>query len=157
MLLRPFNLDSFQPIKYILEEITLIYILLIRCKLYAAAVISLQFTKKSSNVLVFVLWLPSSLYFGDSMRYINVNFKFCCFSSYCSRPPWTKQTQINYLKSTAEGLSFQISVVPNASKTFGTLFPCYCWLKTPEVSMYHGLFVYHDSFILSWFFFSVHS
>ena len=46
-LLRPFNLDYLQPIKYILEEITLIYILLIRCKLYAAAVISLQFTKKN--------------------------------------------------------------------------------------------------------------
>ena len=30
----------------------------------------------------------------------------------------------NYLKSIVEGLSFQISVVPNASKTFGTLIPC---------------------------------
>ena len=31
--------------------------------------------------------------------------------------------ECNYLKSTAEGLSFQISFVPSARKTFGTLFP----------------------------------
>ena len=44
-----FKLDSFHLIKYILEEITLIYILLICYKLYAAAVISLQFTKKKEK------------------------------------------------------------------------------------------------------------
>ena len=46
--------------KQIPEEITLIYILRIRCRLYAATVISLQFTKKkkkkkNSNVSVFTL------------------------------------------------------------------------------------------------------
>ena len=69
------------------------------------------------------------------MRYIKVNFKFHCFSAYFlnllkqSRLVLATQSKLllesNYLKSTAEGLSFQISFVPNASKTFGTLFP-YC-------------------------------
>ena len=31
----------------------------------------------------------------------------------------------NYLKSTVEGFFFQVLVVPNASKTFGALFPFY--------------------------------
>ena len=66
-LLCPFNLDSFQLIKYILEEMPLIYVLLIRCKLYAAAFISLQYTKKNSNVSIFVLWLLSSLHFGQTL------------------------------------------------------------------------------------------
>ena len=44
-LLHPFDLGSFQPMKYNFEETTLIRILLIRCMLYAAAFISLQFTK----------------------------------------------------------------------------------------------------------------
>ena len=35
--------------KQILEEITLIYILRIRCRLYAATVISLQLTKKKKK------------------------------------------------------------------------------------------------------------
>ena len=35
--------------KQIPEEITLIYILRIRCRLYAATVISLQFTKKKKK------------------------------------------------------------------------------------------------------------
>ena len=46
----------------------------------------------------------------------------------------------NYLKSTAEGLSFKILIVTNASKTFGTLFPYYRWFKASELSMYHDLF-----------------
>ena len=56
MLLRSFNLDSFQPIKYILEKITLIFILLIRCKLYAAAVISLQIAKKKIQMYQYLFY-----------------------------------------------------------------------------------------------------
>ena len=41
--------------KYILEEIILIYILLIWRKLYAAAVISLQFTKKIKCMIYFMI------------------------------------------------------------------------------------------------------
>ena len=58
------HLGSFQPIKYILQEITLIYILLTPCKLYAAAVISLQFTGKKVKcisirfmiIIQFIFW-----------------------------------------------------------------------------------------------------
>ena len=39
--------------KQILEEITLIYILRIRCRLYAATVISLQFTKKKKKIQMY--------------------------------------------------------------------------------------------------------
>ena len=91
--------------------------------LYAAAVISLQFTKekKNSNVSIFVLWSSSSLYFGDSVRYINVDFKFRCFSASCARFDFSNPRQtfvrFNYLISITEGLSFQIHF-PNASKTF---------------------------------------
>ena len=73
------------------------------------------------------------LYFGYSVRYINVNsfqipLFFCVlFSSPVNKAELTLATQSgsNYLKSTAEGPSFQILVVPNASKTFDTLFPYY--------------------------------
>ena len=68
-----FNLDSFQPIKYILEEIT---------------------SQKNSNIWIFVLWWSFSLYFGDSVRYINVNFKFRCFSTYCLDP--LKQSRLDF-------------------------------------------------------------
>ena len=66
------------------------------------------------------MWLSSSSYFGNSVRYINVNLKFRCFSAYCSRStPLNKVDLIlatqskllfesNYLKSITEGLSFQI-------------------------------------------------
>ena len=72
--------------------------------------------EKKSNVSIFVLLLSSSLYFGDSVRYINVNFKFRRFSAYCSRPPayliLATQSKLlfesNYLKSITEGLFFQI-------------------------------------------------
>ena len=72
--------------------------------------------KKISNVSIFVLWLTSSLYFDDSVRYINVNFKFRCFSASCPRPPadlilatqGKLSFESNYLKSTTAGLSFQI-------------------------------------------------
>ena len=41
---------------YILKEITLIYNLLIRCNLYADAIISLQFKKKiNKNVIISIL------------------------------------------------------------------------------------------------------
>ena len=53
---KQFNLDSFQPIKYILQEITLIYILCIPYKLYAAAVISLQFTKKRNQMYQYLFY-----------------------------------------------------------------------------------------------------
>ena len=78
--------------------------------------------------------LSSSLYFGDSMRYIHVNFKFRWFFFFLhtdlnpfkqSRLDFSnpKQTLLesNYLKSTAEGLSFQISFVPNAGETWLSL------------------------------------
>ena len=81
--------------------------------------------------------LSSSLYFGDSMRYIHVNFKFRWFFFFFfflhtdlnpfkqSRLDFSnpKQTLLesNYLKSTAEGLSFQISFVPNAGETWLSL------------------------------------
>ena len=35
--------------------------------------------KPQSNVSILVLWLSSSLYFGDNVRYINVNLKFLFF------------------------------------------------------------------------------
>ena len=53
-LLRPFYLDLFQTMKYIPGEMALIYILLIRCKLYAGAVISLQLTKKKSQIFQYL-------------------------------------------------------------------------------------------------------
>ena len=79
--------------------------------------------------------LSSSLYFGDSMRYIHVNFKFrWFFFFFCIliSTPLNKAGLIlvtqsklllesNYLKSTAEGLSFQISFVPNAGETWLSL------------------------------------
>ena len=37
------------------------------------------YEKQNSNVSIFVLLLPSSLYFSDSVRYNNFNFKFHCF------------------------------------------------------------------------------
>ena len=137
MLLRPFNLDSFQPIKYILEEITLIYILLISCKLYAAAVISLQFTKKKIQIYQYLFYDYHLVHILATVwDYINVSFKFRCFCTYISRTPLNKayltlatQSKFSFnssdLKSTADSLSFEISFVPNESKTFGTLFPYY--------------------------------
>ena len=72
--LHPFNLGSFQPVKYILEEITLIHILLIRCKLYAVAVNRLQFPKNFfSNLSIFVLWF--SLQFPKK-RFSNLSIFF---------------------------------------------------------------------------------
>ena len=75
--------------------------------------------KRNSNVSKFVSWLSSSLYFGDSVRYINVNFKFHCFSAYCFSTTLNKADLIlatssklllksNYLKAIMERLSFQI-------------------------------------------------
>ena len=91
--------------RYILKEITLIHILLIHCKLYAAAVISLQFIKKNSNISIFVLWLSSSSYFGDSERYININFKPHYFSAYCS---WLlKQSWLNFSNPKQAGVRIQ--------------------------------------------------
>ena len=59
--------------------------------LFATSYILLQssaynfYEKKKSNVSIFVLCLSSSLKFGDSVRYIDVNFKFRCFSAYFSQ------------------------------------------------------------------------
>ena len=65
---------------------------------------------------MFVLWLSSSLYFGDSVRCINDNFKFRCFSAYFSPPHadliLATQSKLLFessdLKSITEGLSFYI-------------------------------------------------
>ena len=91
--------------RYILKEITLIHILLIHCKLYAAAVISLQFIKKNSNISIFVLWLSSSSNFGDSVRYINISFKPRYFSAYCSWP--LKQSWLNFSNPKQTGVRIQ--------------------------------------------------
>ena len=53
---KQFNLDSFQAIKYILQEITLIYILCIPYKLCATAVINLQFTIKRNQMYQYLFY-----------------------------------------------------------------------------------------------------
>ena len=105
------------------------------------------YQKQNSNVSIFISWLSSSLYFGDSVRYFNVNFKLRCFSATQSKFLF----ESNYLKSTAEGLSFQISFVPNTSKTFVTFFPyCRYW----KHARCKCTMVYlKDSFIVSSFLF----
>ena len=74
--------------------------------------------KENSNLSIFVLWLSSGLNFGESVRYINVNFEFAVFLHTVLDP--LKQSRFdfsnlskllfesNYLKSITEGLSFQI-------------------------------------------------
>ena len=106
-------INNFEHVKSsTFEEITLLYSYLfaartrsdfivnlehvIAGRVYAAAVISLQFMnmKKISNASIFVFWLSTSLYFGDSVRYIHVNFKFRCFPAYYSRP--LKQSRLDF-------------------------------------------------------------
>ena len=87
--------------------------------LLAWSAYNLRKKKKKSNVSIFVLWLSSSLYFGNSVRYINVNFKSRCFFCILFKIPLNRVDLIlatqskllfeyNYLKLTTEGLSFQI-------------------------------------------------
>ena len=63
--------------------------------------------------------------------------------------------ETNYFKSTVEGLSFEILVVPNVIEIFSTLFPCYCRLEMPELQRCHDLFV--RFFRYTFFSFPVHS
>ena len=117
--LRPFNLNWFQPVKYILEEITLINILLIRCKIYAAAVISLQFSGKKFKcinicfmiTILFIFWRQCEIL----QRQFQIPLIFCkLFSTPLNKADLIIATQSkllfesNYLKSITEGLSLQI-------------------------------------------------
>ena len=83
----PINLDSFQLIKYILEKKHFNL-----CFTYSLKVISLLqssvyiLRKRNSNASIFVLWWSFGLHFGESVKYINVNFKFRCLSAYLSTP-----------------------------------------------------------------------
>ena len=118
-LFRPIlNFGSFKLIQTVLSTFGVIRAHLGSLSLLGSS--AYNFTKKISNVTIFVLWLSSSSYFGNSVRYINVNLKFRCFSAYCSRSTALNKVDLilatqskllfefNYLKSITEGLSFQI-------------------------------------------------
>ena len=98
--------------KYILEEITLTYILLICCKLYAAAVISLQFMKKKVKcicicfmiIIQFIFWQQCKIY----QRQFQIRLFFCIlFSTPLNKADLILATRSKlllrsyYLKSTA--------------------------------------------------------
>ena len=99
---------------------------------------SSAYEKKNSNVSIFILRLSSSLYFGDNVRYINVNSKFRCFSVL----GLLKQSRFDFSIPKQAFVEFQLleidygrslfsDYLSNASKTFSTLWPYYRWLKTP--------------------------
>ena len=86
--------------------------------------------------LVYILWRQYEIH----QRQFQIPlFFYIMFSTPLNKADLILATQStllfesNYLKLTAEGFSFQISFVPNASKTFGIFFPYYRWLKTPKV------------------------
>ena len=162
VLLCPFNLDSFKPIKYILEEITSICIALICCNLYVATVISLQFTNRKFQMyqylfydyrLVYILgtvW-DTSTSISNSAIFLHTSLdrlkqSRLDFSN-------SKQTllKFNYLKSITEGLSFQIylcqtQVKLSALSSYTTVDRKYQRCKCTMVYL-------KDSFIVSSFLF----
>ena len=124
--LRPFNLDSFQPIKFILEEITLIYILLIRCKLCAVAVIS--------YVPLFVLWLSYGYIF------LSTVIRFCDNVRHLGRKPLNLKMPVALVSRILESwylsllrsncLPFYIAVLLQIMVLVCVQFRCPCTLLT---------------------------
>ena len=117
------------------KKFNLIYILLIRCKCSRQLTI---YEKKFKRINIcfminiwFIFWRQCEIY----QCQFRIPQYFCIlFSTPLNKANLILATQSkllfksNYLKSTVEDLSFQILFVPNASKTFGTLFPHYRWL-----------------------------
>ena len=113
---------------YIFKEIALFYLILTRCKLRAAAVISLQFMKIKKFICIF--YDHHSVYNIDSVWDINFNFRLRWFWVYYSRALETKPTWFQQLDIDCWRSLFRY-VVANANKIFGSLFPYCHWLKTP--------------------------
>ena len=128
---------------YILKEIILI--LLIHCKLYAAAVISLQFIKKNQIYqflfcgyhlvhILEIVW-DTSTSISNPAIFLHTVLDLLNKADLILATQSKLVFEFSSLKLTAEGLSFPISVVPDVSKAFHTLFPHCLLLKTPEVQM----------------------
>ena len=104
-----------------------------------------QFTKKKIQMYQYLFYDYHPVYilatvWDNHQRQFQIPLFFCIlFSTPLNNADLILATQSkllfesNYLKSTVECLSFQISIVSNASKTIGTLFPYCRWLKTQEV------------------------
>ena len=96
---------------------------------------SLQFMKKKSNISKFVLWLSSSLYFGYSVRDINVNFKFCYFSAYFPRTLLNKADLNLAVQSKSvqtENTSVEICLLPSLLETLSPdIYLCLAWIVWP--------------------------
>ena len=80
-LLRPFSLDSFQPNKYILEKITLIAILLTRCKCSHQFTIYEKKFKRINNcfmiIIEFIFWWQCEIH----QRQFGISQFFCILFS----------------------------------------------------------------------------
>ena len=111
-----FDLDSFQPIKYSLKEITLIYILLLSCKLLMQLLVyNLRKTKFKCIIICFMIAILFLFWWQCKIhqREFQISLFLCIlFSTSLWKSDLILVTQnkllfeSNNLKLTAEGLSF---------------------------------------------------